>query len=214
MSGYNNFVSDFPERCSELLVAFERTARLRKREVTLMLCVAMPSLVVPWERLTAPRSTPHGEQPGHPSLDWQRFEQAKSALDRLVEQKFLGSPLWPTTAPGSWLFGKLSDVSDGPDSWRELAAPKPLNSAKQAKAVLKHIRNALAHGNIFTSGTPDIQQIILLQERAVGTNKFEFLAVAPADFRLFLKNWLEFLRQLELPGGVVSEETEAVAYFA
>lgn len=75
-----------------------------------------------------------------------------------------------------------------------------------------HIRNALAHGNIFTRGNPEIEQIILLSERAVGTNKFNFLAVAPADFRLFLKNWLEFLRDLDLPEDVVSEDAEAVAY--
>jgi len=51
MSNYNNFVSDFPGRCAELLKEYERSARLRKREVTLMLCIAMPSIVVPLERL-------------------------------------------------------------------------------------------------------------------------------------------------------------------
>lgn len=61
MSSYKNFVSDFPARCAALLGDFERTARLRRREVTLMLCVAMPSIVVPLERLSGPRSTPKGE---------------------------------------------------------------------------------------------------------------------------------------------------------
>lgn len=49
MSVYKNFVSDFPARCAELLGDFERSRRFRKREVTLMLCVAMPSIVVPLE---------------------------------------------------------------------------------------------------------------------------------------------------------------------
>jgi hypothetical protein len=211
MSSYKNFVSDFPARCAALLRDLERTARLRNREVTLMLCVAMPSIVVPLERLAAPRSTSKGEHPGHPSRDWERFEQAKSSLDNLFEQAFRGSPLWPNTASSSWFFDELSDVSSGPDSWAELGAPKPLGPDKKAKTVLMHIRNALAHGNIFTRGNPEIEQIILLS-RPEGADRFRFLAVAPADFQGFLKNWLEFLRELELPEDVVSEDGEAVAY--
>lgn len=211
MSSYKNFVSDFPGRCAGLLADFERTARLRKREVTFMLCVAMPSIVVPLERLAGPRSTPKGESAGHPSRDWERFEQAKSGLDRLFEMPFRGSPLWPNTASSSWFFGELSAVSNGPDSWAELGAPKPLGLDRKAKTVLLHIRNALAHGNIFTRGNPEIEQIILLS-RPEGADRFRFLAVAPTDFRGFLKNWLEFLRELDLPEDVVSEDGEAVAY--
>lgn len=47
MSCYNNFVSDFPERCAQLLKRSERTARLRKGEVT----------VVPLDRCTRERKT-------------------------------------------------------------------------------------------------------------------------------------------------------------
>lgn len=103
-------------------------------------------------------------------------------------------------------------MSNGPDSWIELSTPKPLGPDRKVKKVLLHIRNALAHGNIFTRGTPEIEQIILLSERAVGTNKFNFVAVAPADFRRFLKNWLEFLGELDLPQDVVSEVADAGAY--
>lgn len=211
MSSYKNFVSDFPARCAALLGDFERTARLRKREVTLMLCLAMPSIVVPLERLAGPRSTAKGESSGHPSRDWERFEQAKSGLEDLFEIPFRGSPLWPDAASSSWFFGELSDVSNGPDSWAELGTPKALGPERKAKTVLLHIRNALAHGNIFTRGNPEIEQIILLS-RPEGADRFRFLAVSPADFRGFLKNWLEFLRKLELPEDVVSEDAEAVAY--
>ena len=46
MSNYNNFVSDFPGRCADLMKASDKIARFQKREVTLMLCVAMPSLLL------------------------------------------------------------------------------------------------------------------------------------------------------------------------
>jgi hypothetical protein len=155
-----------------------------------MLCVATPSIVVPLERLDGPRSRPNGETPGHPSRDWERFEQAKSSLDRLFDLPFRGSPLWPNTDSGSWSFGELSDVSNGPDSWMELVAPKHLGPDKKAKTVLLHVRNALAHG----------------------AYKFNFLAVAPADFHLFLHNWLEFLQELKLPEDMVSESSEGATY--
>jgi hypothetical protein len=177
-----------------------------------MLCVATPSIVVPLERLDGPRSRPNGETPGHPSRDWERFEQAKSSLDRLFDLPFRGSPLWPNTDSGSWSFGELSDVSNGPDSWMELVAPKHLGPDKKAKTVLLHVRNALAHGNIFTRGNPEIELLILLSDRARGAYKFNFLAVAPADFRLFLHNWLEFLQELKLPEDMVSESSEGATY--
>jgi hypothetical protein len=211
MSNYSNFVSDFPERCAELLGQFEKLAQLRRREVTLMLCIATPSIVVPLERLAGPRSKPEGEQPGHPSRDWEKFVQAKSDLDRLFILPFKGSRLWPDVSASSWSFGKLSDVSGEPDSWGELSAPKRLGPDKKAKAVLLHMRHALAHGNIFTRGRPEIEQIILLSQRAPNVNKFNFLAVAPADFRIFLQNWMEFLRDLKLPVDVVSMSAETAA---
>lgn len=211
MSSYNNFVSDFPGRCAALLKECEGTARLRNREVTLMLCIAMPSIVVPLERLKGPKAGSNGARPGHPSADWQRFEQAKASLDQLFEQRFRGSPLWPDADSNSWSFGPVSDVSIAPDSWAELIRPQALGPDKLAKTVLDHVRNALAHGNVFTRGNPEIEQIILLSERALGTNKFNFLAIGPADFSTFLHNWLEFLREINLPVGVVAPDAEAAA---
>lgn len=211
MSNYKNFVSDFPERCGALLGKFETPARRRRRDVTLMLCIAMPSIVVPLERLAGPRQTAKGESPGHPSRDWERFEQAKASLDDLFNQSFRGSALWPEASSSSWFFGEVPDVSKGPDNWDALRAPKPLGEKKAARTVLLHIRNALAHGNIFTRGNPEIEQIILLS-KPEGDTSFRFLAVAPGDFRTFLKNWLDFLRDVDLPEDVVPADRDAVAH--
>lgn len=211
MSSYNNFVSDFPGRCADLLRKFEGTALFHEREVTLMLCVAMPSIVVPLERLKGPSVETNTQRLGHPSADWQTFEHAKSNLDHLFKQRFRGSRLWPNPDSTSWLFGPVSDVSSAPDSWVELVEPKHLGQDKQVKAILNHLRNAIAHGNIFTRGNPEIEQIILLNERTRSSNKFDFLAVAPADFRAFLHNWLEFLEMVNLPLDVVSHGEEEAA---
>jgi hypothetical protein len=204
MSEYRNFISDFPSRCSELLQRYEKDARNRQREVTLMLCVAAPAIIVPMERLNGPGFRQDGTaRAGHPSKDWQRFQAAKAALDDLYAASFIGSLLCPDAAPGSWCFGQLSDTSGDPDSWPELNQPKPLGPDKKAKSVLLHIRNSLAHGNLFTRGGEQIQQMVLLS-KPPDAERFSYLIASPADFRAFLIHWLEFLNDLELPLGVIA----------
>lgn len=204
MSNYKNFVSDFPARCAELLAEFEPTAQSWKREVTRMLCVAMPSIVVPLERLGLPKQTENSDTCAHPSQDSKKFEKAKSQFDCLLKQPFRESILCLESESKPWYFGELSDESKDPDDWPELKKPNRLGTEKEASTVLKHIRNALAHGNIFTRGHPDIEQIIFLS-KPTKANRFCFLAVEPEHFRDFLKNWLEFLKELDLSEVGVSE---------
>lgn len=213
MSNYRNFVSDFPGRCDTLLARFDREAGRGGLDVTLMLCIAMPSIVVPVERLAGPSDTGDQPNPGHPSRDWHRFEEAKARLDRLFEGSFRGSELCPVTASSSWSFGELSNPADDPDSWPELSALKPLGRDKKSRTVLLHLRNALAHGNIFTRGTPQIDQIIFLSKPNEAT-RFRYLAVTPVEFRGFLNNWLRFVRQLEVPEGVIPDNAQQVAHVA
>ena len=210
MSEYRDLVSDFPTRCDSLLHLFEKQARRQRLEITLMLCIAAPSIIVPFERLQSPKPRPDGSKSlGHPSRDWTRFLQAKSAFDNLCAQRFLGSPLWPNATAGSWHFDELSDVSGDPDGWRELRTPKPLGRNRTINRVLKHVRNALAHGNIFTRGGDEITQLLFVSKPDQNIEKFWFLAASPDDFRIFLKNWLDFLRTVNLPTGVVPESSAA-----
>jgi len=176
-----------------------------------MLSIATSSIIVPLERLDGPKNGPKGSRPGHPSHDWERFQAAKASLDELLDKPFIGSPLWPKSSGISWFSDDLADVSHEPDLWKELQKPKPLGSKTKAKTVLWRIRKALAHGNIFTCGQPEIQQIILLSQVAEGVYKFCFLAVAPAGFQIFLTNWLGFLRKLPLPAYVVPEIVEVAS---
>jgi hypothetical protein len=228
MSNYNDFISDSPKRCAAILPHQVD----RRREVTLTLMVAATTIVVPSERLEvlkdgsdgpksgpdqnvtcprcgAPVAVPRVPSPPHPSHDSETYQDAKARLQCLLKKPFVGSDLWPTSSPGSWCFGEAKDVSDDPDSWPALKEPKPLSRKKVAKTVVKHIRNALAHGNIITRGRPEVDQIVLLTLRA--KDKYEFLSVTPADFRTFLDNWLTCLKELPLPSGVVAGFGEAAA---
>ena len=210
MTAYKNFIKDFPERCCEILDQYETDALSRGREVTLTLAMAASGFVVPYERL---RPRPQEGEPPYP--DRGIYEQAASQLDSLLTEKFLGSCLWKEEA-NPWSFGKLKSVAEGPDAWPELQERKPLGPNKKVSSTLTHLRNALAHGNIFTfpkddpdkddpnKDNPDIELIIFLSKPSMESPEFNFLCVSPQDFQKFLRNWFVFISALNLPEEVFS----------
>lgn len=163
------------------------------------------------ERTRGPGSGKNADWQGHPSNDWKKYEQAALTLEQLKEQPFVGSRLWPGSNPESWAFGELEDVTSDPDAWPELSIPKPLSATKQAGTVLKHVRNALAHGNIFTRGQREIEVIVFVAQKSPCVYKFNYLAVSPADFRKFFDNWLNFVRELRLPRSIFPDGAEDAA---
>ena len=203
MTAYKNFIKDFPRRCSKILDRYESDALSGGREVTLTLAMAASGFVVPYERLRPQE----GELP-YP--DRGIYKQAASQFDALLKEKFLGSCLWKEEV-SSWSFGKLSRVDGDPGNWSELQKRKSFGPYKKVGSTLTHLRNALAHGNIFTfpkddpdKDDPDIELIIFLSRPYVKSPKFNFLCVSPQDFQKFLRNWFVFISALNLPEEVFS----------
>jgi hypothetical protein len=195
MSAYKNFVDDFPRRCREILRFAGKPALFRGREVTLALMVASAGLVVPYERLK-----PDGGEIDHPSGDNKKFSDAADQLRTLLAEPFLSSTVWGSPV-STWHSGKLKSVTGDPDSWEGLRKRRPFQAEKTVKNVLTVIRNALAHGNIFTFKNP-IEAIIFFKANFNDENKvrdYSFVYVAPADFHLFLEKWFDFLDQLRIP---------------
>lgn len=195
MSAYRDFVSDFPSRCLEVLEMAEKQARLQQRDVTLSLMVASAGFVVPYERLSSKKE--------HPSGDSVRFSDASSRLDSLIKTSFVESEL--AKGAKSWCGGSLATISGDPDSWGELRAAKPLNRDKTVGGVIRVLRNALAHGNIFTYQNP-ISGIVFVSERRNDDNKitgFSFLRVSPEDFMAFLRGWFRFLKTTHIPAEII-----------
>jgi hypothetical protein len=99
---------------------------------------------------------------------------------------------------GRTFFSKeVADITQDLDQWPELKTPKPLSMAMEVdskcESVLIKIRNALAHGNIFTLGSP-IEQIIFVS-KPPGDTQYSMHAVTPDIFRRFLENWFSFLNK-------------------
>lgn len=202
MSLYKIFVTDFPDRCADILARYEEQASSDDREVTLMLCIAATGVTFPLERLDA----------DHPARDAEIHSDAARAYNQLKNKDFLDSILWPCAEPGSWEYGRLKTVDGEPDTWPELQGKLKLTREPKVEQILRHIRNALAHANVFTQGTQAIERIVLLSNRARETPNnpkpppdWWFLQVSPDDLRRFLDNWFAFLKKLQLPAVVVSE---------
>jgi hypothetical protein len=192
MSEYQDFVKDFPKRCQELLQLAESPALAMGREVTLMLMVAATAFM-PFERLR-----PEGRH-NHPSKDKERFPEAATELKTLLETPFTASDLFDKDAK-SWATGKLKSLDGTPDDWPELQKLKPISKEKKVNYIFKTIRNALAHGNLYTRGGDEIKSIIFVstiedKDRIIG---FKFVSVSPADFRFFLTRWFEFLDKFQI----------------
>jgi hypothetical protein len=80
-----------------------------------------------------------------------------------------------------------------------------LPSDKNVRDVVDVLRNALAHGSIFSYGDP-IERLLFLSAnytphdgKMEWDGTFSMLSVSPRDFRDFLEKWVEFLSKLPIP---------------
>lgn len=202
MSVYVNFVSDFPARCQDVLADYERRARFLGRDVTHMLAVAAVGLNIPFERLR--------EDGSHISKDRERYQVAADRLTELRKRRFLGSDLWGQDA-GSWKYGEMPDGEGAVEEWKirtHSACRTDGNVTGDGglltnDVVITSIRNALAHGNIFTPGEANIVDIVFLSKVHPRRNPYRILVVSPADFREFLKRWFLFVHRLDMPAGLI-----------
>lgn len=186
MSAYKDFVFDLPERSLFLLRKLEPSGKTLGFEATLLIMVASTGFIVPMERL----------DPTHPAGDSERFKATSSALQKVMASPFIGSPFFANDhAP--WQHGQVDTFGDGPDSW---SGASVLPNQKPVSYVLAIIRNALAHGNLFTRGDP-IRDLVLFSEKRDGERclGYKYLVVPVPEFRRFLISWFTYVRTAGVP---------------
>jgi len=190
MSAYRDFITDFPDRCLDLLKSFEFEARMRDREVTLLLMTAATAFVITLERLGV-----LGKK--HSTGDNEKFKEVASRLKNMASV-LLSKSIFAPEHPENWLYGKPDQFNGGPDSWNDFKSFADEDHC--VSCILSTIRNALAHGNLYTEGNP-IRSLVFWSERyedelMVG---YKFIKVPVEDFRSFLVSWVEFLRNNAKP---------------
>jgi len=192
MTAYSDFIQDFPGRCIDILDEYIGDAKQKNREVTLMLAVASAALTIPFERL---------RYKGHITDDVNTYKAASTSFNKKIHQPF-------STLQGqgnSWKYIESVDKKDfdkGIDSVVN-GNQKDLPEGYTIDKVLALVRNALAHGNIFTypSQAPQIEIMVFISEERINnvpTGKYNVIIVSPDDFLVSLKEWVKFLKSLEL----------------
>ncbi|MBN1796006.1 MAG: hypothetical protein JW804_04975 [Sedimentisphaerales bacterium] len=203
MSNYDNFIEDFPSRCGTILEKYRKDACKNGLEVTHMFAIASASITIPFARLRDNNHPSGDKMNGH-------YGKAVSKFNKLCGKYFLKSRLWNVDLE-SWQMGevKKENLWQDTDQWKNNA--HPLSKDVKVKKVLSIVRNALAHGSIFTyprkqNPEDQIEHIIFLSKIRNDnkpTGNYDMLMVHPDDFFDFLVKWIDFLKDLKIPSEIV-----------
>jgi hypothetical protein len=206
MSEYEHFIIDFTTRSKclfELLTGKDITAKIsediyKKYDVTLLLTLATPCFLVPYDRL----SDNLKKKKEKDEYFERHFDDiyATPWEKCLSEKPFVGSDLFAELQSENIRYGSVEDISTAKTnnfldaSFKELGSiPK---SKPQVKSIIATIRNALAHGNIFTTGKPNIKHIVLAKYVKKRT-EWDCLIITPSDFKQLLENWHKWLNDVK-----------------
>jgi len=200
------FVTEYPERCGQLLQMLEPQARERDLVGSFALLVASAAFTIPFARMTE-KQHPAGKP--EPAL--------LSSIEALKKRPFTDAPFWNGMKPGFFRYAKIVTSPEDAAGWRNAAGVHPINSAEErdGNTVLRTIRHALAHGNV-----------VYLDERGheMPGNKVLYLAflskhesgdgyrVAVFDeesFLVFLKAWIAWLQKFPPEKAFVFPEAAA-----
>ncbi len=195
MSNYTDYIGDLAKRCIELLDDVKEHGRKSDREVTLLLSLANPAFVIPFERL---RHDPiKGYKPLH--NDRTDYELAATKLENLRGLTFRESPLYPDVGVASLRFGVVP-FNDTP--LQDLDFSNCIDSPG-TNDLLEVIRNGFAHGNLLTRGSGEkIEELVFVRGAKVGSKgrvgEIQDFMCSPGAFESILRKWCAFLTALPL----------------
>jgi hypothetical protein len=185
------FVTEYPERCRQLLEMLEPKAREHDLVGSFALLVASAAFTIPYGRLT---------EADHPLG---RHEPALSkAIRQLRRLSFLEAPFWKGSPPATFRYAKIVNDPEKAATWRDEQGRHPLQreEAKDGNTVLRTIRRALAHGNVLyldENGheTPGrrLRYLAFLSKHEDGQSH-RVVILGEEDFLAFLKAWIAWIQ--------------------
>jgi hypothetical protein len=197
----NRFATEYPERCLQLLEAFEPIAQDRDLFGTFSVMLASSILLVPWERASN----------RHP-LKQEHGGGLQAALKTLEKQKWLKADFWAGIGPGEWRFSRIMGDPNNAYEWKDDGGIPSFSSEantiqkRSVSEVFRVLRNALAHGNIVylddkgweTEGAR-VQHIAFLsryeesEEQRAAAETYRLVTVREADFLPFVRAWAHWV---------------------
>lgn len=189
------FVTEYPDRCGQLLEMLEPKARAAKLVGSFALLVASAAFTIPFGRMTE-ATHPLGRP--EPKL----FR----AIKDLKRQSFLEAPFWNGNAPEFFRYAKIVNDPELAEDWRDENGIHPIHSTevKDGSIVLRTIRHALAHGNVVfldengheRPGHP--LRFLAFLSKHEDKQSHRVIIFGEEDFLTFLKAWIAWLQTFPL----------------
>lgn len=195
------FATEYPERCLQLLEAFEPIAQDRDLFGTFSVMLASSILLVPWERA----SNRHPLKQEHGSI-------LQAALKSLEKQKWLQADFWAGIGPGEWRFSRIMGDPNNAHEWKDDGCTPSFSleantiDKRSVSEVFRALRNALAHGNIvyldekgYETEGARVQHIAFLsryeesEEQRTAAETYRLVTVSEADFLPFVRAWAHWV---------------------
>ena len=186
------FITEYPERCGQLLALLEPLARERDLIGSFALLVASAAFTIPFARMT---ETDHPLGPP----EW----QLSRAIKRMKRCSFLDAPFWNGAKPNFFCYARIVNDPEYTAGWRDPAGNHPIHSVedKDGNTVLRTIRNALAHGNVVyldenghESPGHRLWYLAFLSEHEDGQSH-RVAVFGEEDFLVFLKAWIAWVQK-------------------
>lgn len=186
------FVTEYPNRCRQLLDMLEPAAREKRLVGSLSLLVGASAFTIPFGRLV---------EADHPVANSE--PELSRAVKRLDRCSFHEAPFWNgSAAPNSFRYAKIVNAPEFAAGWQDATGKHPMQSTekKDAATVLRTIRRALAHGNIVYLNDAghevpgdEVRFIAFLCRHDDGSS-FRITILSEEDFLYFLKAWIAWLQ--------------------
>lgn len=197
MSEYKNFIVDFPSRIIELDRKFRPLAASVELEVSYLLMKLTAVFLLPYERIEGTSGARRSNISDSQSI--RKFLE----LDKLFREASYCSEI------AQWSLLDVDDFHRGPRDWE--GHVQSLDSEVVHK-VLKTVRHAVAHSNLFFGGESTIEHIYLgsQKEKNGDPNKYRVVRGTVAALDGLVDKWIVNVQKLRTSPSLIWRELDEV----
>ena len=200
MAQYESWILDFPSRVHGLYTALNCVpGSYPDRRVTRLIMALYPSMLVPLERLDL---MAHANAQPHASGDAHEFHELVEQYEHLKRKRLSDWLVADVQRPNIVLEAVVAELP--PEPWTKLAELEGCVKDCTVEDLLKTLRHALAHGNLWTMSLNGTITDFIVGNYFKRKGKDEPLRCSLIQMELsgwerVFRHWHEFLRDYEQP---------------
>jgi hypothetical protein len=212
MSSYVDIYNDYPLRCAKLWEDFNASAEAKNLEVTFMLMCAAGGFATPYEHLRIQPGQAQ-ERQGHPAFnnfDQKKYEHSLKKVHSALNVAMAECLLFNGLHFDRCYYGHAKAINEVRDMAECRQSGSPPLSGQSARKIVKALRNAIAHSNIFAFAggrSEDITDLGFFSEvvdSKIRDKKvvigYDVIVMPVQDFQAFLTSWFDLLRKVSPKG--------------